>query len=86
MAQEQSVNQPSISPQPSSLQLSDSGGLPNFAAMMQTFAGGLPSIDQLPVEKTYHPECETIAPRIRILGFSAVICPECRRVIVDEPK
>jgi hypothetical protein len=50
------------------------------------FAGGLPSIDQLPVEKTYHPECETIAPRIRILGFSAVICPECRRVIVDEPK
>jgi len=57
--------------------------MPNFAAM---FAGGLPSIDQLPVEKTYCLECETIAPRIRILGFSAVICPECRRVKVDEPK
>jgi hypothetical protein len=57
--------------------------MPNFAAM---FAGGLPSIDQLPVEKTYCLECETISPRIRILGFSAVICPECRRVRVDEPK
>lgn len=56
-----------------------------FAAVASMFGGGLPSIDQLPVEKTYHAECETIAPRIRLLGFSAVICPECQRVIVDEP-
>jgi len=47
---------------------------------------GLPSIDQLPVEKTWCQACETIAPRIYILGFSAVVCPECRRVLVDERK
>jgi hypothetical protein len=48
--------------------------------------GALPSIDQLPVDKTYCQACETIAPRIHIFTFSAVICPECRRVYVDEPK
>jgi hypothetical protein len=58
--------------------------LPNFAAMFSGAA--LPSIDQLPVEKTWCSACESIAPRIRILGFSAVICPECRQVRVDEPK
>lgn len=57
-----------------------------FGAVAAMFGGALPSIDTLPVESTYCQACETRAPRIRLLGFSAVICPECRRVIVDEPK
>jgi hypothetical protein len=51
--------------------------------LAQLFAGGLPSIDNLPVERAFCRDCETIAPRIWILGFSAVICPECRAVKVD---
>jgi hypothetical protein len=47
---------------------------------------GLPSIDQMPVERALCRECEATAPRISIMGFSAVICPECRRVFVDERK
>jgi hypothetical protein len=57
-----------------------------FAAVQAMMAGGIPSIDQLPVERTYCEACEAIAPRIRVLGFSAVICPECARVYVDEPR
>jgi hypothetical protein len=58
------------------------GNLPNLAGMF----AGLPSIDQMPVEKTWCGTCEATAPRISIMGFSAVICPECRRVFVDERK
>jgi hypothetical protein len=56
-----------------------------FGALGAMF-GSLPSIDQLPVDKTYCQACETIAPRIHVFTFSAVVCPECRRVYVDEPK
>lgn len=54
--------------------------------MAAMFGGAIPSIDELPVEKTYCATCEAIAPRIRILGFSAVICPDCCKVRVDGPK
>jgi hypothetical protein len=40
----------------------------------------------MPVEKTWCHTCEATAPRISIMGFSAVICPDCQRVYVDERK
>jgi hypothetical protein len=52
--------------------------LPNLSML-----AGLPSIDQMPVEQTWCQVCETKAPRVHVLMFSAVICPECRRVYVD---
>jgi hypothetical protein len=57
-----------------------------FAAMAGMFPGGIPSIDSIPVEKAWCRECETISPRIHVMGFSAVICPECCKVLVDEQK
>ena len=82
MEQEQSLKQPSTSQVSSSPLLSDS----MFSAIGAMFPGGIPSIDSIPVEKAWCRECETISPRIHIMGFSAVICPECKRVLVDEPK
>lgn len=82
MEQEQSLKQPSTSPAFSSPLLSDNM-FSMFATMMP---GGIPSIDSIPVEKAWCRECETISPRIHVMGFSAVICPECKRVMVDEPK
>jgi hypothetical protein len=55
--------------------------LPDFSLLQ-----GLPSIDQMPVEQTWCQVCETKAPRVHVLMFSAVICPECRRVYVDAQK
>ena len=82
MEQELSPKQQSISRQYSSPLLSDS----MFGMFANMFPGGIPSIDSIPVEKAWCRECESISPRIVILGFSAVICPECKRVLVDEPK
>lgn len=85
MEQEQSLKQPSISPVSSSPLLSDN--MPGmFGAMAAMFPTGIPSIDSIPVEKAWCRECETISPRIHVMGFSAVICPECKRVLVDESK
>ena len=82
MEQEQSLKLPSTSPASSSPLLSDS----MFGMLGAMFPGGIPSIDKIPVEKAWCRECETISPRITVMGFTAVICPECRRVLVDEPK
>jgi len=82
MEQEQSLKQQSTSPASSSPLLSDS----MFGMFAGMFSGGIPSIDSIPVEKAWCRECEAISPRIHIMGFSAVICPECKRVLVDEPK
>lgn len=80
------ANQPFTFPPSSFLPQLGDGDVSPFAGMAAMFGGGIPSIDELPVEKTYCSACEAIAPRIRILGFSAVICPECCKVRVDGPK
>ena len=79
MEPEPSANQPSTFP-PSLFPLpsGDMPSLPNLSML-----AGLPSIDQMPVEQTWCQVCETKAPRVHILMFSAVICPECRKVYVD---
>ena len=82
MEQEQSLKQPSTSLASSSPLLSDS----MFGMFASMFPDGIPSIDAIPVERAFCRDCETVAPRIRVMGFSAVICPECQRVRVDEPK
>jgi hypothetical protein len=83
MEQEPSVNQ--LSTYPPSLSLQQSGSF-DFGQIMAMFQNGLPSIDKLPVERTYCGTCRTVSPRIFIMGFSAVICPDCCQVFVDEPK
>jgi len=80
MEPEPSVNQPSTSLAFSFPRVSDE--MPSFSAIF----AGLPSIDRLPVEKTFCIACETVVPRIRILGAALVICPECRTLNVDESK
>lgn len=82
MAQELSPSQQSTFLQSLSLPQSDNG----VPALPFSMFSGLPSIDKIPVEKTECEECMTTAPRIFVMGFSAVVCPECKRVFVDEPK
>jgi hypothetical protein len=81
MAQEQSVSLPSTYPPSLSLQQSDNV---DFGQIMTMFQGGIPTIDKIPVERTSCGTCQTVSPRIHVMGFSAVVCPECCKVYVDE--
>jgi hypothetical protein len=82
MEQEQSHNPPSTYPPSLSLPQSDNGV--DFGQVMAMFQQGIPTIDKIPVESTYCQVCEQRSPRIHVMGFSAVVCPDCKRVYVDE--
>ena len=82
MGQEQSHNLQST--YPPSLSLPQSGNGVDFGQMMTMFQGGIPSIDKIPVERTTCGACQAVSPRIHVIGFSDVVCPECQRVYVDE--
>ena len=88
MEQEQSVSPQSTFPPSLSRQQSGNPSTPtvgvDFGQVMAMFQNGLPSIDKIPVERTFCGECHTMSPRIHVMAFSAVVCPECRRVYVDE--
>jgi len=90
MEQELSVSQPSTYPPSLSRQQSANGPVPSsavgvdFGQVMMMFQNGLPSIDKIPVEDTHCPTCQERSPRIHVLSFSAVVCPNCKRVYVDE--
>ena len=56
----------------------------DYGALMTMMQQGIPTIDKIPVESAVCPTCQTVSPRIHVMGFSAVVCPECKRVYVDE--
>ena len=82
MEQEPSASQQSTYHQSLSHRLSDSP--PDFGQIMMMFQNGLPSIDRIPVQDAQCPTCQERSPRIHVLAFSAVVCPNCQRVYVDE--